>query len=157
MTQKFFSKNKFFLLQSSFLSIYLHKSTQKINFFVKNFFSKCEHIRKKLRIHSHLLNKSLTEKFIFYVVNNTGFTTESCKFFFKRNYQSLVYFTLINTWQRLVSSLLFRNQFFGLAVNNLLSLWLVLKILVITTWFFVWLVNYIWFSWTIVGFFILTK
>ena len=82
-----------------------------MNFSVKNLFSKCEHIRIKLRIYSHLLNKSLTENFIFCVVNIIGFTTESCKFFFKPNCQSLVYFTSINTWHRLVSSLLFRNQF----------------------------------------------
>ena len=39
-----------------------------MNLFVKNLFSKCEHIRIKLRIYSHLLNKSLTENFIFCVV-----------------------------------------------------------------------------------------
>ena len=82
-----------------------------MNFSVKNLFSKCEHIRIKLRIYSHLLNKSLTENFIFCVVNIIGFTTESCKFFFKPNCQSLVYFTSVNTWHRLASSLLFRNQF----------------------------------------------
>ena len=82
-----------------------------MNFSVKNLFSKCEHIRIKLRIYSHLLNKSLTENFIFCVVNIIGFTTESCKFFFKPNCQSLVYFTSINTCYRLVTSLLFRNQF----------------------------------------------
>ena len=49
-----------------------------------------EHIRIKLRIYSHLLNKSLTENFIFCAVN-IGFATESCyKFFFKPNSQSLV-------------------------------------------------------------------
>ena len=36
-----------------------------MNLSVKNVFSKCEHIRIKLRIYSHLLNKSLTENFIF--------------------------------------------------------------------------------------------
>ena len=39
----------------------------------------------------------------------------------------------------------------------LFSRWLVLKILVISTWFGVWLVNCIRFSWIIVGFLILTK
>ena len=65
----------------------------------------------KLRIYSHLLNKSLTENFTFRVVNIIGYTTESCKFFFKPNSQSLVCFPLINNSHRLVSSLLFRNQF----------------------------------------------
>ena len=107
-----FSKNHLFSSSQSF-SVYLlaQINAQKMNFFVKNLFSKCEHIRIKLRIYSHLLNKSLTENFIFCVVNIIGFTTESCKFFFKPNCQSLVYFTSINTWHRLVSSLLFRNQF----------------------------------------------
>ena len=35
---------------------------------VKNFFSKCDQIRKKLRIWSHLLKKSLMENFIFCAV-----------------------------------------------------------------------------------------
>ena len=51
------------------------------------------------------------ENFIFCVVNIIGFTTDSFKFFFKPNCQSLLYFTSINIWHRLVSSLLFRNQF----------------------------------------------
>ena len=86
-------------------------NAQKMKFFVRNLFNKCEHIRIKLRICSHLLNKSLAENFTFCVVNIISFTTESCKFFFKPNCKSLVYFTSINTWHRLVSSLLFRNQF----------------------------------------------
>ena len=52
---------------------------------------------KKLRIYSHLLTEFLTENFFYWII---GFTNES-----------LVYFTSINTWQRLVSSLLFINQF----------------------------------------------
>ena len=46
-----------------------------MNFF-KNLLSKCEHIRIKLRIFLNLLNKSLTENFIFCVVNIIGFSTE---------------------------------------------------------------------------------
>ena len=41
--------------------------TKKI--FIKDFFSKCEQIRWKLRIWSHLLRKSLMENFIFCAVN----------------------------------------------------------------------------------------
>ena len=36
-----------------------------MKFFIKDFFSKCDQIRKKLRIWSHLLKKSLMENFIF--------------------------------------------------------------------------------------------
>ena len=86
-------------------------NAQKMNCFVKNLFCKCEHIRIKLRIYSHLLDKSLKENFIFCVVNIIGFTTEYCRFFFKSNCKSLVYVTSINTWHGLVFSLLFKNQF----------------------------------------------
>ena len=122
------SKNKLFSPSQQF-SVYLlaQINTQKMNFSVKNLFSKCDHIRIKLRIYSHLLNKSLTEKFIFCVLNIIGFTTEYCKFFFKPNCRSLIYFTSINTWQRLISSLLFRNQFlhrtYCMTVNILLEHW----------------------------------
>ena len=36
-----------------------------MKFSIKSFFRKCEHIRRKLRIWAHLLQKSLTENFIF--------------------------------------------------------------------------------------------
>ena len=73
-------------------------------------FSKCEYIRIILRNCSHILNKSLTENFIYCVVNIIGITTQSCKFLFKLNCKSLVLFTSINTRYRAVSSLFFRNQ-----------------------------------------------
>ena len=40
-------------------------TAQKMKFSIKNFFSKCDQIRRKLPIWSHLLKKSLIEKFIF--------------------------------------------------------------------------------------------
>ena len=40
-------------------------TTQKIKFSMKDFFSKCDQIRRKLRIWSHLFKKSLMENFIF--------------------------------------------------------------------------------------------
>ena len=76
----------------------MHK---KMTFFVKNLFSKCESIRINLRVYTDILNKSLTGNFSFFVVNIIGFTTESWKFFFKFNCQSLIYFASINTWHRL--------------------------------------------------------
>ena len=42
--------------------------TQKMKFSIKDFFSKCEQIRRKLRIRSHLLKKPLMENFIFWAV-----------------------------------------------------------------------------------------
>ena len=41
---------------------------QKMKFSINNFFSKCDQIRRKLRIWSHLLKKSFMENFIFYAV-----------------------------------------------------------------------------------------
>ena len=42
-----------------------HFIAQKIKFFVKDFFSKCDQIRSFLQIWSHLAKKSLIENFIF--------------------------------------------------------------------------------------------
>ena len=47
----------------------MHASTaQKMTFSVKDFFSKCDQIRMKLRIWLHLLKKSLMENVIFCAV-----------------------------------------------------------------------------------------
>ena len=43
-------------------------TAQKMKFSIKDFFSKCDQIRRKLRIWSHLLKKSLMEKLIFCAV-----------------------------------------------------------------------------------------
>ena len=40
-----------------------------MKFSIKDFFSKCDQIRSKLRIWSHLLKKSLMENFIFCTVS----------------------------------------------------------------------------------------
>ena len=50
-----------------------------MKFSIKYFFSKCDQIRRKLRIWSHLLKKSLRENFIFCAVKWTckGNTYES--------------------------------------------------------------------------------
>ena len=53
---------KFTVLYFKFLYFYLSiDTTQKMKFSVKDFFSKCDQIRRKLRIWSHLLKKSLME------------------------------------------------------------------------------------------------
>ena len=43
-------------------------TAQKMKFSIEDFYSKCDEIRRKLRIWSHLLKKSLTENFIFCAV-----------------------------------------------------------------------------------------
>ena len=44
--------------------------TQKVRFLIKDLFSKCEQIRRKLRICSHLLKKPLMGNFIFCALIN---------------------------------------------------------------------------------------
>ena len=44
---------------------YFSDNTQKMKFFIKDFFSKFDKIRRKQRIWPHLLKKSLMENFIF--------------------------------------------------------------------------------------------
>ena len=46
-------------------------TAQKMKFFIKDFFSICNQIRRKVRVWSHLLKKSLMGSFIFSAV--TGF------------------------------------------------------------------------------------
>ena len=60
----------------------------------------------KVRIYSHLLNKSLTENFVFCVVNIIAFTTESLASFSSN---------LIASFS---CTFLCRNQFLALAVND---------------------------------------
>ena len=43
-------------------------TAQKMKFSIKDFFNKCDQIRRNLRIWLHLLTKSLMENFIFCVV-----------------------------------------------------------------------------------------
>ena len=50
-------------------SLLIKKTAQKTKLSIKDFFSKCDQIRRKLRIWSHLLKKSLMENFIFCVAN----------------------------------------------------------------------------------------
>ena len=47
-------------------------TAQKMKFSIKDFFSKCDQIRRFLQIRSHLLKKSLMENFIFlYIVSHS--------------------------------------------------------------------------------------
>ena len=56
-------------------------TAQKMKFSIKDFFSKCDQIRRKLRIWSHLLKESLMENFIFCTVLNTPELYERLKIY----------------------------------------------------------------------------
>ena len=47
-------------------------SSYLAKFSIKNFFNKCDQIRRKLRIWSHLVKKSLNKQFIFCTVTDVG-------------------------------------------------------------------------------------
>ena len=51
--------------------MYNLNSEKKMKFFIKDFFSKCEDICRKLRICSHLQKESLMEHFIFCAALNS--------------------------------------------------------------------------------------
>ena len=57
-------------------------TAQKMKFSIKDFFNKCEQIRKKPRIWSHVLKKSLIENFIFCMVNNLFAQIKINQFFY---------------------------------------------------------------------------
>ena len=63
LLEQFFQMNQF---------DFVHNTTQKMKFFIKDFFIKCHQIRRKLRIWSHLQKKSLMENFIFCVVQSVS-------------------------------------------------------------------------------------
>ena len=52
-----------------FVFFSISDTLQKMKFSIKDFFSKCDQIRSKLRIWSHLLKKCLMENFIFMKTN----------------------------------------------------------------------------------------
>ena len=61
---------KMLLIFDKILIIFSHwlDTAQKMKFSIKDFFSKCNQIRRKLRTWSHFLKKSLMENFIFCAV-----------------------------------------------------------------------------------------
>ena len=57
-------------------------AAQKMKFSIPDFFSKCDKIRRKLQIWSHLLKKTVMEKFIFCTVSWEHGTINSNKISF---------------------------------------------------------------------------
>ena len=124
-----FSKNKLFSSSQQFSAYLLPQiKVQKIKFSVGNFFSKCEQIRIKLRIYSHLLNKSLTENFILCVAVLLLSLAR-----FSSNLVSRITFhqSTLETDQYPVSFAEINFSHYQSII--LLSVWLVLNILVILT------------------------
>ena len=54
------------ILKNTHEILAMQTTAQKVKFSIKDFFSKCDQICRKLRIWSHLLKKSLMGNFLFY-------------------------------------------------------------------------------------------
>ena len=70
---EYLSRFKYTIFELSFVII----TAQKMKFSVKDFFSKCDQIRRKPRIWLRLLKKSLMESFIFCVVYHLNYEKTS--------------------------------------------------------------------------------
>ena len=58
------------ILQKEIATGHESDTAQKMKFSIKDFFSKCDQIRRKLQICSHLLKKCLIENFVFFAVRS---------------------------------------------------------------------------------------
>ena len=63
---------KLILKKKAMMMIFAKKTAQKMTFSIKDFFIKCDQIRRKLWIWSHLLKKPLMENFIFCAVEEAS-------------------------------------------------------------------------------------
>ena len=60
-------------------------TAQKMKFSIKDFFSKCDQIRRKLWICSHLLKKSLMENYIFFILHDVALSDQASNTLFRQN------------------------------------------------------------------------
>ena len=70
-----------------FNSLLLLCIAQKMKFSIKDFFSKCDQIYRKLPVWSHLLKKSLMENYTFCVVMDTYYVQTYLILFKGNSYQ----------------------------------------------------------------------
>ena len=94
-------------MQSLFKNLLHH--AQKMKFSIKDFFSKCDLIRRKLRIWSRLLKKSLMENFFFFwAVHLVNAEDKSCHDHItvsnKLNHKLAKYIEISTFWQRKMRS-----------------------------------------------------
>ena len=70
-------KDIFHRLGTQFCTVYSPVIGQKMQLSIKDSFIKCDQIRRKLRIWSHLLKKSLMENFIFCAVSGLSYYVDA--------------------------------------------------------------------------------
>ena len=94
-----------YLINCTISTCHIRRFSQKMKFSIKDFFTKCGQIRRRVWIWSHSLKKSQIENFIFYTVKNVHVSifSISCQAFFLLNQHVKLFF---------VSSVSFYQQTF---------------------------------------------
>ena len=82
-----------------------------MKFLIKDFFSKCHQIRRKLRVWSYLLKKSLMENFIFCAVFSAYFTFTFLDRVRIRGLEMLIFRKILRTY--LIDGLLQKQNFYA--------------------------------------------
>ena len=84
-TLNMYNPDNLLKIYSNTNSIFLF-TAQNMKFSIKDFFSKCDQICRKVQIWSHLLKKSLMENFIFFAVFHANATLIYLKYCFINHY-----------------------------------------------------------------------
>ena len=99
--------------KTPYLGIFHAVAVQKITFSVKGFFSKCKPIRRKIQIHSHLLNGKL---YCFCNLLYVGQSRIVYSFKFQQAFIGSVHTNLLNCFTQ--TPYIFHFRFFGQTVLN---------------------------------------
>ena len=75
------------------ITLYFFTNCKQMKFSIKDFFSKCEQIRRKLYIWSHLLKKSLMENCIFCAVTRAAMNNNVINKFNETHFCSVLQYT----------------------------------------------------------------
>ena len=101
-------------------------TAQKMKFSIKSFFSKCDQIRRELRIWSHLLKKCLIENFIFSAVKKGHVTQWVWLLYCIRSSRQQMFFKIgilkiFEKFRKHLQQSLFFNKVAGLHSSNLIE------------------------------------
>ena len=125
-----FKRYIFFFLSNSLILFQILKdyTAQKMKFSIQNIFSKCDQIRKKLRIWSHLRKKSLIENLVFcavlFFIFRISFVLYSDLHFFNLFVPNAPFLYHLKTSENLRFSDVFRGYRQGALETNGLIHWL---------------------------------
>ena len=102
---------------------------------VKDFFSKCDQIRRKLRIWSHLLKRFLMESFIFLWSISPSFLIKGVRVFIKNTLKLRVENTKHNVQTEFLRVYLKKKYFIAQSyLHNQIFLWLIFRVTLHYEW-----------------------